>query len=111
MGIKYIDLRDRTGRQSSIGLVDGGGTFHEGVLIVGVLAHWTEFSFDEFDRFARAYLEARADSGSAIDDAKGGDALELLRRMVNFYDEGREGDEVEERLHAEARVLLAGVKS
>ncbi len=59
MPIKFIDLRDRIGRQSSIGLFDGKGASAAGVEIVGVLPHRTAFTFEEFDRFARAYLEAR----------------------------------------------------
>ncbi len=65
MPIKFLDLRDRTGRQSSIGLVDGKGASAAGVEIVGVLPHMTAFTFEEFDRLARAYLEAR---GYSVDE-------------------------------------------
>ncbi len=65
MAIKFLDLRDRTGRQSSIGLADGKGTGPPGVEIIGVLPHMTAFSFEEFDRFARSYLEARGYSMTA----------------------------------------------
>ncbi len=81
MPIKFIDLRDTTGRQSSIGLVDGKGASPAGVEIVGVLPHMTAFTFEEFDRFARAYLAARADSESAVDDA-----LDLLGRHLQDDD-------------------------
>ncbi len=57
--LKFLDLRDTTGRQSSIAIVDGTGSGTMAVRIVGVLAHGAEFTLGEFDRFAREYLEIR----------------------------------------------------
>ncbi len=57
--LKFLDLRDTTGRLSSVAIVDGTGSGLVAVRIVGVLPHGAEFTLEEFDRFARAYLEAR----------------------------------------------------
>ncbi len=57
--LKFLDLRDTTGRASSVAIVDGTGSGIVAVRIVGVLPHGAEFTLGEFDRFARSYLEAR----------------------------------------------------
>lgn len=45
--MKFIDIRDTSGRQSSF-------TVHEDtVTVLGVLPHNTEFSFNEFRKLAR----------------------------------------------------------
>ncbi len=59
MGIKFIDLRNTTGRASSVAIVDGTGSGTAAVRIIGALVHGDEFTFREFDRFAEKYLEVR----------------------------------------------------
>ena len=95
MGIQWINLRDETGRQSSIGIYDGKGSGSEGVQIVGTLHHCAEFSLAEFDRFVRVYLAARGyDVPDRIDpdDVQGSngspvdDALDLLGRHLQGDD-------------------------
>ncbi len=47
VGLKFIDIRDTSGRQSSF-------TVHEDtVTVLGGLPHNTEFSFNEFRKLAR----------------------------------------------------------
>lgn len=95
MGIKFVSLRDETGRQSSVGIYDGEGSSSEGVQIIGNLPHCTSFTLEEFDRFAFNYLEARGydmKGPGETDDAKGGnggaidDALDVLGRHLQDDD-------------------------
>ncbi len=58
--LKFIDLRNTTGRASSVAIVDGTGSGTAAVRIIGALAHGDEFTLEEFDRFACEYLEVRA---------------------------------------------------